>query len=124
MIQACQPKHYAEPLVGHAVAKLTAEHGIARETLFLQTKFTPYPGQDPKKCPYDPKMDLATQVRVSAQTSLVNLQTDWIDSLVLHSPLPTHADTMTAWRVFEELVDAGKVKEWCPREYGMVPACK
>lgn len=48
---ACQPKHYNEPLVGAALQRLK-DHGIKREVLFLQTKFTPLSGQDPKQVPY------------------------------------------------------------------------
>ena len=50
---ACQPKHYREDLVGAALAQLAAEDGIARDALWLQTKFTPLPGQDPQNVPYD-----------------------------------------------------------------------
>ncbi len=42
---ACQPKHYYEAGVGAAVA------GLDRAQLYLQTKFTPLGGQDPKQIP-------------------------------------------------------------------------
>merc|ERR1719190_186336 len=57
---ACQPKHYREELVGTAVAQL-ARDGVPREHLWLQTKFTPLNGQDPKNVPYDPNAPLQTQ---------------------------------------------------------------
>jgi aryl-alcohol dehydrogenase-like predicted oxidoreductase len=59
---ACQPKHYQEPLVGRALAQLHQNHGIPREDLFLQTKFTSLDGQDPNNIPYDPNAALPDQV--------------------------------------------------------------
>ena len=32
-----------------------------------------------------------------------------LDALLLHSPLPDPADTLTVWRAFEALVDGGRV---------------
>jgi aryl-alcohol dehydrogenase-like predicted oxidoreductase len=37
---------------------------------------------------------ICVQVRQSFATSLVNLGTDYVDSLVLHSPLRTHEQSM------------------------------
>src|SRR5206468_9327018 len=58
---ANQPKHYQEPLVGDAVKSLAAE-GVSRESLWMQTKFTPINGQD-HRVPYDPHAPLQSQVR-------------------------------------------------------------
>lgn len=80
---ACQPRHYNEPGVGQGIAL----SGVDRKEIFLQTKYTPIGGQDPNNVPYDPKSPLKTQVRTSLQVSLQNLKTDYLDSLVLHSPL-------------------------------------
>jgi diketogulonate reductase-like aldo/keto reductase len=102
---ACQPKHYHEPGVGAAIA------GLNRAELFLQTKFTPLPGQDPKRIPYDPGAPLAQQVMQSFATSLRNLQTDYIDSLVLHSPYPREEQTLEVWHAMEQLVDRGQVRQ-------------
>ena len=87
---ACQPKHYDEPLVGEALHKLE-EHGIERETLFIQTKFTPLSGQDPRQVPYDKDATIESQVNQSFEASLRNLQTQYVDSLVLHSPVAPRA---------------------------------
>lgn len=104
---ACQPKHYQEPGVGAGVAAA----GIPRAELYLQTKFTPLAGQDASKpLPYDAKAPLAEQVHQSCSASLVNLRTPYVDALLLHSFLPTHAEMMEVWRAFEALVDAGKVR--------------
>jgi diketogulonate reductase-like aldo/keto reductase len=107
---ACQPKHYHEAGIGAAVTACMSE-GLRREALFLQTKFTPPSGQDPQRIPYDPQASLAEQVAQSFATSLHNLQTSYVDSLVLHSPLPRAEQTLEAWRAMEALVDSGGAKQ-------------
>lgn len=107
---ACQPKHYDEPGVGRGV-RAAGARGIAREDLYLQTKYTPSAGQDPRRVPYDVKASLSEQVRQSCQASLVNLQTSHLDCLVLHSPLAPFERTLEVWRAFEALVEGGLVRE-------------
>lgn len=53
----------------------------------------------------------ADQIKQSVEGSLVNLQTSYIDSLVLHSPLETLDRTKKAWQVLESFVKEGKVKK-------------
>ena len=48
--------------VGVALTTLAQQHQITRESLFVQTKFTAFAGQDPRRLPYDRNADLATQV--------------------------------------------------------------
>jgi len=103
--------HYQEALVGEALQTL-AKKGVARETLFLQTKFTPVGGQGGYP-PYDPSADLATQVRQSFDSSLKHLHTDYIDSYVLHSPYSRRglgAADWEVWAAMEELYRSGKTK--------------
>jgi diketogulonate reductase-like aldo/keto reductase len=107
---ACQPKHYDEAGVGAGIAVCLAE-GLARADLYLQTKFTALAGQDPERLPYDPRAPLETQVRQSFDTSLRNLQTTYLDCLVLHSPLGELKQTLTAWRAMEELASSGAVRQ-------------
>ena len=112
---ACQPKHYDESGVGEAVAACLRDDGassgrLTRGELFLQTKFTPVSGQDPARIPYDPAAPLAGQVRQSFEASLRNLQTNYLDGLLLHSPLPAVAQTLQVWRAMEALFDAGGVR--------------
>ena len=107
---ACQPKHYEEPLVGEAL-KRVASHGIAREELFVQTKFTPLAGQDPHKIPYDPSQSLPIQVKQSSEASLRNLKTEYLDSLVLHSPLFPYAHLEQVWSAREDLYHQGITKQ-------------
>jgi diketogulonate reductase-like aldo/keto reductase len=99
---ACQPKHYNEAGVGQALQKLK-QKGIPRESLFIQTKFTPLSGQDPARVPYNPSSPIAKQVHQSFQASLKNLDVDYLDALLLHSPLSHHEQTMEAWHAMEEL---------------------
>jgi diketogulonate reductase-like aldo/keto reductase len=106
---ACQPKHYHEPGVGAALAA-SLRDGLTREQIYLQTKFTPLSGQDPKRIPYDANASLPEQVAQSFAVSLRNLQTSYLDALVLHSPLPREAETLQVWTAMEALVDAGGVK--------------
>lgn len=108
---ACQPKHYSEDGVGAGVASVLGSSDLIRADLYLQTKFTSLTGQDPKTVPYDPEAPLATQVSQSFQQSLKNLQTDYIDCLVLHSPMETEAQTAEVWHAMEDLVDAGGVRQ-------------
>eukprot|EP00966_Prymnesium_polylepis_P185176 4291820-Prymnesium_polylepis.1 len=103
---ACQPKHYNEPAVGEAIA----ESGLPRESLYIQTKYTPIAGQDPQNVPYDASAAVPQQVDQSVAVSLHNLRTGWIDCLVLHSPLPSHRETMEAWRAMEAAHAAGRVR--------------
>ena len=98
---ACQPKHYAEALVGEALRELDGM-GIKRDTLFIQTKFTPLSGQAPNSIPYDEHASLKEQVFQSFQISKKNLQTRYMDALLLHSPLFPFKELMTAWHAMEE----------------------
>lgn len=106
---ACQPKHYNESGVGAALAACLAG-GVSRNDLYLQTKFTTVSGQDPGRIPYDPRAPLERQLAQSLAASLRNLQTDYLDCLVLHSPLPSEAQTLRAWRAMEALVSAGGIR--------------
>lgn len=107
---ACQPKHYNEPLVGTAIDRLK-DHGIEREDLFLQTKFTPLPGQDPNQVPYDINSPVELQVAQSFETSKKNLQTEYVDSLILHSPIAPHAVLITVWNAMEKIQKAGGARQ-------------
>ena len=61
--------------------------------------------------PYDPAWPVTEQVQASVRSSLKNLrpteedsESSYIDSLVLHSPLPTLDETLKAWRTLETFV--------------------
>ncbi|EJT98294.1 Aldo/keto reductase [Dacryopinax primogenitus] len=107
---ACQPKHYREELVGEALRILQESHGIKREELFIQTKYTPIGGQDQSQpLPYDPTTPIGEQVRTSFALSQKNLGTGFIDSLLLHSPLDSPEATLEAWQALRQLQQEGKV---------------
>ncbi|GJQ59603.1 MAG: aldo/keto reductase [Candidatus Scalindua sp. AMX11] len=108
---ANQPRHYQEQLVGEALLQLSSE-GIDREGLFLQTKFTPVNGQD-QRVPYDASANLTTQVKQSFESSLKNLQTDYVDSYLLHGPYSSPGlgnEDWEVWNTIEELYQSGKAK--------------
>lgn len=107
---ACQPKHYHEPGVGDGLAAVLGE-GLSRADVYLQTKFTPFAGQDPDNLPYDPAAPLSEQVRQSFQASLHNLRTDYLDGLILHSPYREDADTLAVWRAMEGLCEGGQIRQ-------------
>ena len=103
--------HYQEALVGEALQAL-AKQGITRDTLFLQTKFTPLNGQD-HRTPYDASADLTSQVRQSFDSSLTHLGTDYVDSYVLHGPYSRRglgAADWEVWAAMEGLYQSGKTK--------------
>jgi diketogulonate reductase-like aldo/keto reductase len=96
--------------VGTGVAA-ALEPGLKRADVYLQTKFTPVSGQDPNRIPYDPRAPGAEQVSQSIAASLRNLQTDFLDCVLLHSPMPTMAQTQTVWRALETFVEDGRVRQ-------------
>lgn len=116
---ANQPKHYAESLVGDAL------RGLPRGQFFLQsverrrlcyfwahlflrrTKFTPLGGHD-ERVPYATNVTISEMVRQSVAGSLVNLRTDYLDSLLMHSPFEDLKSTLLAWRAFEDEHDRGR----------------
>lgn len=105
---ANQRKHYDEAGVGEGIAR----SGVARDALFLQTKFTYAEGQD-ARLPFDPRADYAEQVRQSFESSLGHLRTDRIDSFVLHGPRTRRglsAGDREVWHAMERLHRDGKVR--------------
>ncbi|RDW92844.1 putative aldo-keto reductase (AKR) [Aspergillus mulundensis] len=110
---AAQPKHYREDLVGEGIRRALADGIVRREDLYIQTKFTSVHGQNPDDMPYNPNDSVTDQVHASVRSSLHNLRSSaspesaeetYIDALVLHSPLPTMAQTIEAWSTLETYV--------------------
>ncbi|MGE0489911.1 MAG: aldo/keto reductase family protein [Vulcanimicrobiota bacterium] len=104
---ANQRKHYHEAAVGQALAQA----GLARDELFLQTKFTHQRGQD-HRLPYDPGAPIATQVRQSFESSLEHLGVERIDSYLLHGPTYREglaAQDIEAWEAMQQLLSEGRV---------------
>lgn len=107
---AGQPKHYDEAGVGLGLS-VALQKGLSREELYLQSKFTPISGQDPMRVPYDIKAGFEEQVMQSFQRSLSNLQTTYLDGLVLHSPLANRAHMGEVWQSMERIFDEGGAKQ-------------
>jgi len=108
---ANQPFHYDEPRVGHALKEL-ADHGVGRSALFLQTKFTPVEGHD-HRVPYDPELELKDQVAQSFESSLRHLNTDYLDSYLLHGPYSQRGLGNSDWEVWgaiEEIHRSGRAR--------------
>jgi diketogulonate reductase-like aldo/keto reductase len=107
---ANQRRHYHEAAVGQAIAQSIQRGLVAREDLFLQTKFTFPPGQD-HRLPYDPQAPVEVQVEQSLTSSLEHLGCESVDSFVLHGPSRRDglaAADWAAWRAMESLHDSGR----------------
>lgn len=109
---ANQRRHYYEAAVGQAIADMIQTGLVKREELFLQTKFTFRDGQD-HRLPYDPNAAITEQVQQSFARSLEHLNTESIDSYVLHGPSRRYglgeADWQ-AWRAMEALHQSGQAR--------------
>jgi diketogulonate reductase-like aldo/keto reductase len=109
---ANQRRHYHEAAVGHAIADAIQSGLLARDDLFLQTKFTSRDGQD-HRMPYDPTAPIEVQVEQSFASSLAHLGTQSIDSFVLHGPtqrVGLAAADRAMWRAMEAIHDSGRAR--------------
>jgi diketogulonate reductase-like aldo/keto reductase len=109
---ANQRRHYFEAGVGQGLAAAYRAGIVAREDLFLQTKFTYRPGQD-HRLPYDPAASLSVQVAQSMASSLEHLGTAHVDSYMLHGPASGYGWTAADSEVWEAMMkerDAGRTR--------------
>ncbi len=109
---ANQRKHYYEAGVGEAIQASIGAGICQREDLFLQSKYTYQAGQD-HRLPYDPAADFPTQVEQSFAQSLIHLNTDYLDSYVLHGPLHQGVfgpEDQQVWQAMEDLKQAQKTR--------------
>jgi len=109
---ANQRKHYFEAGVGAALSDALRSGEVSRAELFLQSKFTFVGGQD-QRLPYDRAAAIEEQVAQSFASSLEHLDTDYLDSYVLHGPSSRHGlqeQDLQAWRAMEALAQAGRVR--------------
>lgn len=109
---ANQPRHYHEPGVGEGVTAAMEELGLAREDIFLQSKFTPLEGHG-RQLPYDPEAPVEEQIEQSLRLTFKHLNTNHLDSYLLHAPYGLHnmtAEDWTAWSKLEELYHRGDVQ--------------
>ncbi len=109
---ANQRRHYFEAGVGQGLAAAYRTGLVARDDLFLQTKFTYRRGQD-HRLPYDPAASLSVQVAHSMASSLEHLATGHVDSYVLHGPSSNHDwtdDDAEVWDAMRQERDAGRTR--------------
>ena len=106
---AGQPKHYNEKGVGEGISKSIKDNIITRNDLYIQTKFTPIDGQDKNNMPYEITDDLKIQIRKSFENSKKNLQVEYIDSYILHSPIFPGKKLIEAWLTMEEFYSLKEV---------------
>jgi diketogulonate reductase-like aldo/keto reductase len=109
---ANQRRHYFEAGVGHGLAAAYAAGLVTRADLFLQTKFTYQAGQD-HRLPYDPAASLSLQVAQSMASSLEHLDTDHVDSFILHGPSSRYEwtnDDAKTWEAMIKEREAGRTR--------------
>ncbi len=109
---AGQPKHYDEAGIGIALAHAREGLALGRGDIFLQSKFTPLRGQG-ADIPYERDAEPHEQVRQSLAQSLANLDTDYLDSYLLHAPTDPRGLTDTdraIWSEMEAAVERGTVR--------------
>ena len=109
---ANQRRHYFEAGVGQGLASAYQAGVVTRADLFLQTKFTYQPGQD-HRLPYDPTSSLSVQVAQSMASSLEHLETDHVDSYVLHGPASGYGwtdDDSEVWDAMRKERDASRTR--------------
>jgi diketogulonate reductase-like aldo/keto reductase len=109
---ANQRRHYYEAGVGEGLAAAYRDGIVSRKDVFLQTKFTYQPGQD-HRLPYDPTATLSVQVAQSMASSLEHLETDYLDSYILHGPSSGYGWTEADAEVWEAMIkerDAGRTR--------------
>ncbi|KAK9774969.1 putative Aldo-keto reductase [Seiridium cardinale] len=96
---------YREKLVGDAISTAIADGIVQRHELWIQTKFSRFKeGRDPAVYPYDVSANTAVRVQQSIQSSMKNLRTTYLDSLIMHSPCPTIEETLATWEAMEAYV--------------------
>ncbi len=109
---ANQRRHYNEAAVGEGLAAAYQAGIVSRADVFLQTKFTYPRGQD-HRLPYDPAATISVQVAQSLASSLEHLDTDYVDSFLLHGPSSGHEwtdDDAEVWRAMIKERDAGRTR--------------
>lgn len=109
---ANQRRHYNEAAVGEGLAAAYQAGIVSRADVFLQTKFTYQRGQD-HRLPYDPAATLAVQVAQSLASSLEHLDTDCVDSFLLHGPSSGYEwtdDDTEVWQAMIREHDAGRAR--------------
>lgn len=88
------PAYFNEKAVGKGIQRAIQDGLVKREELFIVTKL--WIQDTPREC-----------VRQAVETSLSNLQVDYLDLYLIHQP---YGKYLESWPVMEELVKEGKLK--------------
>lgn len=94
-------------------------HELYIQTLFLARSVNGYGTQnckleDEDACPPSPDLSIEDQVHLSIRSSLHNLQSDYINAVLVHNfraKLQPYEENLRAWKVLEGYVDRGTVKQ-------------
>lgn len=71
----------------------------------IQTKFSPFgKGKNPENYPYNVTADIKGSVQQSVESSLQNLQTTYLDSLIMHAPCSTLEETLATYAAMQSYV--------------------
>ena len=109
--------YYGEKGIGVAIKELEKEHICGREDLFIQTKISSNAAymDEPligvyfnKQSPFMQRHTVEELVREKVSTSLRDLGTDYIDSLLIHLPYPDYIEEI--WDCMTMLKDEGIVR--------------
>ena len=97
--------------------------GIPRNELYLQTLFlarsvngystTTNCNLPNNVCPPSDDLSIEEDVNLAINSSLYNLQTDYLDAVLVHNfraKLQPYEETIQVWRVLERLVDMGTIR--------------
>lgn len=103
--------------IGYAISRIHNETGLKREDVFIQTKISQdnAHGDDPLEgiwfntlSRYQNRHTVEEVVMEKVRTSLRELQTDYLDSLLIHYPFPDFFEEI--WDVMIRLKKAGEVR--------------
>lgn len=87
-----------EKVIGNAITKAIKDNLVKREDLFIATKLS-----SPNNAGY-------MKVKSFIQQQLANLQIDYLDLYMLHSPLENEKLQAETWKGLEELYEQGIIK--------------
>ena len=92
------PSYNTESLLGKLLYKICNDKGIHREEIFIQTKIDAIQMQD---C-------LDKKIKYFVEDALNKLKTDYLDSVLIHWPIPEYLDR--TWHQLESLKQSNLVK--------------
>lgn len=94
---------------GNDIQEALSNSIISRCDVLIQSKFSPW-SMHKHSVPFNQDDDPQLQVLKSFSRSINDLQLDYLDVYYLHRSFQSMADTMVAWRMMEQLVHRGVVR--------------